>query len=113
MAPWLAAMDIFVLPSYANEGVPQAIMQAMAMGLPELSTPVGSIPEIVSDGETGLLVAPSDAAALAAALGRLAADPSLRSRLGEAAVARASESFAEGQMLDHMEELFRRVARYP
>jgi glycosyltransferase involved in cell wall biosynthesis len=44
VAPWLAALDVFALPSYANEGVPQAIMQAQASGLPVISTPVGSIP---------------------------------------------------------------------
>ena len=64
VAPWLQAFDIFALPSYANEGVPQAIMQAMACGLPVVSTPVGSIGEIVSHEETGLLVAPHDATSL-------------------------------------------------
>lgn len=107
VAPWLAAMDVFVLPSYANEGVPQAIMQAMAMGLPVLSTPVGSIPEIVTDGETGLLVPPRDVDALRAGLRRLAEDPALRTRLGSAALARARERFADGRMLDAMEVVFR------
>lgn len=109
VAPWLAAMDVFVLPSYANEGVPQAIMQAMATGLPVLSTPVGSIPEIVSDGATGLLVAPRDVAALRAALQRLAGDVELRARLGSAALACARERFADGLMLDRMGAIFRRV----
>lgn len=109
VAPWLAAMDVFVLPSYANEGVPQAIMQAMATGLPVLSTPVGSIPEIVSDGETGLLVAPRDVAALRAALQRLAGDAELRARLGAAALAQARARFADSRMLDAMEGVFRRV----
>ncbi len=55
---WLRAFDVFCLPSYANEGVPQALMQAMACGLPVLTTPVGSIEEIVHDGVTGILVPP-------------------------------------------------------
>jgi glycosyltransferase involved in cell wall biosynthesis len=113
VAPWLAALDVFVLQSYANEGVPQAIMQAMAMGLPVVSTPVGSIPEIVADGETGLLVPPRDTEALRAALARLAADPTLCRRLGEAAAARAGARFADRLMLDRMEAIFRQVLAGP
>ncbi len=109
VAPWLAALDVFALPSYANEGVPQAIMQAMAMGLPVVSTPVGSIAEVVADGETGLLVPPRDSGALRAALARLAGDPALCRRLGEAGAARAGERFADGLMLDRMEAIFRQV----
>ena len=109
VAPWLAALDVFALPSYANEGVPQAIMQAMAMGLPVVSTPVGSIAEIVADGETGLLVPPRDTEALRAALARLAQDPALCRRLGEAAGARARARFADHLMLDRMEAIFRQV----
>jgi glycosyltransferase involved in cell wall biosynthesis len=109
VAPWLAALDVFALPSYANEGVPQAIMQAMACGLPVVSTPVGSIPEIVADGETGLLVPPRDTEALRAALARLAGDPALCRRLGEAGAAHAREHFADTLMLDRMEAIFRQV----
>ncbi len=109
VAPWLAALDVFVLPSYANEGVPQAIMQAMACGLPVVSTPVGSIPEIVADGETGLLVQPRDTEALRAVLARLAADPVLCRRLGEAGAVHARKYFADTLMLDRMEAIFRQV----
>ncbi|NDP44038.1 MAG: glycosyltransferase family 4 protein, partial [Aromatoleum sp.] len=54
VAPWLQAFDLFTLPSYGEEGVPQAIMQAMACGLPVVSTPVGAIAEAVDAGVTGL-----------------------------------------------------------
>ncbi len=74
VAPWMRAFDLFCLPSYANEGVPQALMQAMACALPVVTTPVGSIGEIVQDGETGRLVAPQDAAALRAAIEDLLRD---------------------------------------
>src|SRR6185312_11855034 len=74
VAPWLRAFDVFCLPSYANEGVPQALMQAMACALPVVTTPVGSIEEIVADGETGVLVPPQDVERLRAALGSLLAD---------------------------------------
>ena len=73
-------MDLFCLPSYANEGVPQALMQAMACGLPVISTPVGSIAEIIETERSGLLVTPRDADALHGALARLIGDAALRQR---------------------------------
>ena len=54
VTPWMHTMDLFVLPSYANEGVPQGIMQAMMTGLPVVSTPVGSITEAVDHEKNGL-----------------------------------------------------------
>lgn len=103
---WLNALDVFTLPSYGEEGVPQAIMQAMACGVPVVSTTVGAIAEAVVDGDTGILVAPRDSAALAAALGRLAADGELRRRMGEAGLARARQRFGSDVMLDKMEAVF-------
>ncbi len=91
---WLQALDIFCLPSYANEGVPQAILQAMLCALPIVTTPVGAILEAVSDGETALVVPPRDATALAAAIGRLLDDEVLATRLGTAARRRASADFS-------------------
>ena len=104
---WMQAMDVFCLPSYANEGVPQAILQAMLCGLPIVTTPVGAIPEAVSDNETALLVPPRDAAALADAIGRLLDDNALATRLGAAARRVASADFSRGRMLDRMEAVFR------
>lgn len=109
VAPWLAVLDIFVLPSYANEGVPQAIMQAQASGLPVISTPVGSIPEIIEDGVTGLLVPPRDTEALKVALVGLMNEEGLRRSLGAAALAQAQQRYSDGRMLDLMEAIFRRV----
>jgi glycosyltransferase involved in cell wall biosynthesis len=76
----LAAADVFVLPSLA-EGVPVALMEAMAIGLPVVSTSVMGIPELVTSGESGLLVRPGRADELADALGRLR-DPSVRAAMG-------------------------------
>lgn len=104
---WLRAFDIFCLPSYANEGVPQAILQAMMTGLPVVTTPVGAILEAASDGETALVVPPKDAFALAGAIDRLMQDPDLASRLGHAARDRAVERFSREAMLDRMESVFR------
>ncbi|HEY5636219.1 MAG TPA: glycosyltransferase family 4 protein, partial [Burkholderiales bacterium] len=78
VVPWLQAFDLFVLPSWANEGVPQAIQQAMACGLPVVTTAVGAIGEIVTDAETGVFVPGKDSAAIAGALTRLLADADAR-----------------------------------
>ena len=104
---WLRALDIFCLPSYANEGVPQAILQAMLTGLPVVTTPVGAILEAVSDGETALVVPPQDPSALATALMRLVNDPELGARLGVAARSKALAHFSRESMLDKMETVFR------
>ena len=108
---WLQALDLFCLPSYANEGVPQAILQAMLCALPIVTTPVGAILEAVSDGDTALIVPPQDAAALAAAVARLLDDPALAARLGAAARRRASADFSLTAMLDNMETIFERARR--
>lgn len=73
--------DIFVLPSYA-EGMSIAVIEALAAGLPIISTTVGGTPELVTDGVTGFLVAPGDVSALAHRLAQLLGDAALRQRLG-------------------------------
>ncbi|MBF0162059.1 MAG: glycosyltransferase family 4 protein [Magnetococcales bacterium] len=110
VVPWLQACDIFALPSYANEGVPQALMQAMACGVPVLSTPVGSIGEILQDGVTGLLVPPKDPAALAGKLDLLLGNAELRSTLRLNALRFARQHFSLGVMLDRMEAVIRHAA---
>ena len=108
---WLNALDLFVLPSYGDEGVPQAIMQAMARALPVVSTSVGAISEAVIHRETGLIVPPRDSAALAEALARLMRDPDLRADMGRKGRVRAERHFGIERMLDSMENIFRRYAR--
>lgn len=83
----LSGADVFVLPSY-DEGLPMALLEAMAMALPVITTPVGGIPELVSDGVEGLLVSPGDVPALARSLYAMVRSPSTRDRLGLAARAR-------------------------
>ncbi len=86
--PVLWAADAFVhVPTHFPEGVSVAVLEAMASGLPVIASKVGGIPEVVRDGETGLLVPPGDATVLAEALRHLRTDPSLRRRLGEGAQA--------------------------
>ena len=109
IAPWLAALDVFALPSYANEGVPQALVQAMLVGVPCVTTDAGSIGEIAIDEHTALVVARENPVALAAAIDRLLGDRALGARLTGAARARVSARFSLDAMLDRMETVFRRA----
>ena len=108
--PWLRALDIFALPSYANEGVPQSLVQAMLVELPCVTTAVGGIPELAEHDRTALVVPPRDAGALAAAIERLAGNEGLRRELGEAARKHCVEGYSYERMLDRMENIFRNVS---
>lgn len=108
---WLQALDIFCLPSYANEGVPQAILQAMLCALPIVTTPVGAILEAVCAGNTALVVPPQDAEALAEAVVHLLDNDILAIELGQAARKRAATHFSQEAMLDSMESFFAGVCR--
>jgi glycosyltransferase involved in cell wall biosynthesis len=88
----LAAADVLAVPS-RNEGMGRVIVEAMALRIPVVATAVGGIPDVLTDGECGRLVAPEDVDALAAALIDLGRDAALRHKLGEAAEVRA-ESFS-------------------
>jgi glycosyltransferase involved in cell wall biosynthesis len=107
----LNAMDVFVLTSYANEGVPQAIMQAMALGLPVVATRVGAIDEVVEDGVTGSLVPARDQPALTEALATMLRDARAREHMGAVGRARAEQKCRLAQMLDRMEEVFYQVTK--
>lgn len=82
-----AEADVFALASFA-EGIPVALMEAMALGVPCVSTMVAGIPELIRDGQDGVLVPPGNADALTEALVRLASDPALRRAYGESSRAR-------------------------
>ena len=101
----LNAMDIFVLPSY-SEGVSLALLEAMAAGLPVVATAVGGLPEVVTDGETGLLIPPRDAGALAGALARLLTDPALARRLGANARAHVREHYSLDRLGREINEIY-------
>ena len=108
--PWLRALDIFALPSYANEGVPQSLVQAMLTELPCVTTSVGGIPELAEHDRTALVVPPRDAGALAAAIARLAGNEGLRRELGEAARKHCVEGYSYERMLDRMENIYRNIS---
>jgi len=107
---YLPAFDVFVLPS-RYEGFPLAIVEAMLAGLPVVAADVGSIPEAVVDGETGLVVPPDDVPALTAALRRMIDDPALRARCGEAGRLRAESRFTSDLMATTFAEIYERAAR--
>jgi glycosyltransferase involved in cell wall biosynthesis len=93
VVPWLSLMDIFVLPS-RFEALPNALMEAMSCGCACVASRVGGTPELVTDGETGLLFRSGDVPALTAQLRRLIAEPSLRARLCGGAVAKIRAGFS-------------------
>ena len=88
----MAAADVVVNPSY-TEGLPTSVLEAAMMGKAVLATDVGGTPEIVADGEEGVLVGAHDVEALRSGLERLIADPDLRRLLGAAAHASAAGRF--------------------
>jgi glycosyltransferase involved in cell wall biosynthesis len=96
----LSALDIFLFCSYANEGVPQAVAQAMAMARPVVTTRVGSIEDLVSDGKTGLLTEPRDPEAMTEKVLTLLRDSVLRQRLGQGAHTHAVSDFSLARMED-------------
>jgi len=105
---FLAAADVAVLPS-AWENFPHAAVEALAMGTPVVATRVGGVPEIVHDGENGLLVEPGDGPAFAAALARVVADDELRRRLAAAAAPSVSR-FAADAVYGELERILREAA---
>jgi glycosyltransferase involved in cell wall biosynthesis len=105
----LPEFDVFALPSRA-ENFPVALLEAMAAALPVVATRVGGVPEIVLDGETGILVDPESPRALAAALDSLADDAAARRKLGTAGARRVVEQFTAKRMATRMSELYHSVA---
>jgi glycosyltransferase involved in cell wall biosynthesis len=108
VAPFYAAFDALVLPS-ANEGTPVSAIEALAAGRPVVATRVGGVPDVVRDGVDGYLVDPGDVEALADRLGRLAADPELARRMGEAGRANVLERYSVERLIDDVDSLYRRL----
>lgn len=103
-APWqedgpafLGGLDVFALPS-RYEGLPYALLESMAAGVPPVGADIPGVSEVIEDGRSGLLVPRGDAGALAQALLRLERDPALRRRLGDGARLRVAEAFREEEM---------------
>ncbi len=101
--------DVFVLPTH-REGFPNVILEAMAAGLPVISTPVGAIAEIVREGIDGFMVPVGDVAALADRLRLLIGDPKRRIDMGESGRRRVREQFAIERVVDQLAGLYRGLA---
>jgi glycosyltransferase involved in cell wall biosynthesis len=102
------SVDLFALPSH-YENMPNSLLEAMASGLPVIATPVGAIPEMVADEESGLLVSLRDEHELAERIERLVADPSLRRRLGERAASTAAREYDFAVLEERLRDAYIRV----
>jgi glycosyltransferase involved in cell wall biosynthesis len=105
VGPWHVAADIFVMPSLW-EGLPLALLEAMATGSAVIASRTSGIPEAVTDGVEGLLTPPGDVAALASALDRVLRDAQLRATLGAAARDRVAREFSMARMTAEYEALY-------
>jgi 2-deoxystreptamine N-acetyl-D-glucosaminyltransferase/2-deoxystreptamine glucosyltransferase len=103
---------VVVLAS-SREGLPNVVLEAMAHGKTVVATPVGGIPTLIEDGETGLLVPVGDAAALRAALERALGDEVLRARLGRAARKRVTEYCSWDRVTDRTLQVYAEAAPTP
>ena len=104
----LAPIDLFILPSLW-EGLPNAILEAMAMQKPVIATTVGGNVEAVTEGQTGLLVPPYDAPALADAMLSLLRDPRRAYHMGLAGRGKVEQAFNLAGIVDKYEELYERL----
>lgn len=107
------SLDVFAIPSVEGDTIPQVLMQALALGIPVVSTTVGSIPDVVIDGETGYVVPPRDGRTLADRIALLLSDAGLRSRLGANGRALVEGSYSIDKMLDRMEAVYQSLAPGP
>jgi glycosyltransferase involved in cell wall biosynthesis len=103
------SLDIFAIPTIEGDTIPQVLMQALAVGLPVVSTTTGSIPDVLRDRESGFIVPPRNADALAKGIGALLADPALRERMGRQGRATVVESYSIDRMVDQLERVYARV----
>jgi glycosyltransferase involved in cell wall biosynthesis len=101
----LAIMEVAVLPTICTEAMGRVLVEAAAAGKPVVATRLGGVEDVVVDNETGLIVAPEDAAALSAAIVRVLADPALAATMGAAARIRA-ERFSLDAMMQKLNALY-------
>lgn len=102
--------DVFVMPTIEREGLARAVVEAMSQSVPSVVSKVGGLPELVSDGVSGIVVPPKDPRALADAMIRLASDGVLRRTMGSEALNRAETAFNYKDSIDAFARLFRSLA---
>jgi glycosyltransferase involved in cell wall biosynthesis len=105
---FIAAADVFVNPSQV-EGLPVALLEAMALGTPVVATRAGGVPEVIDDGDTGLLVGVDDPESLAAAVNTVLGDPVLAGRLAKGARRLVEDEYSLDEMVRAYEDLYRGV----
>lgn len=105
----MASLDVLVLSSYANEGLPQVIIQAMAMEKPVITTNVGSVSEVIINGETGYLVPPKNPSALADKIMSILKDDTVRVAMGKTGRRLVASRFSLEGMLDRIEDLYKEI----
>jgi glycosyltransferase involved in cell wall biosynthesis len=102
--------DVLALPSY-SEGLPYALLESMAAGVPAIATRVGAIPEVVADGVNGLLLEPRSAPAIAVAIDTLTQDRAALTRMSEASRATIAAHYSIGRLAAQLDALYTRLAR--
>jgi glycosyltransferase involved in cell wall biosynthesis len=108
--PHLAALDGVVLPSDSFEALPIGVIEGMAHSLPVIGSRIGGVPELISDGESGLLVPPGDPSALAAAIDEIAADPERAAAMGRRGRQIAEERYDLNRMVGEVERQYLEVS---
>ncbi|MGE5673607.1 MAG: glycosyltransferase family 4 protein [Mycobacterium leprae] len=108
MPAFLGQIGLFVSSS-RTEGLGLVLLEAMAAGRPVVATRVGGVPEVVADGETGILVEPENPEALAGAMKRLLSDPGLAARMSEAGRRRVEQQFSSRRMAEQTAALYREL----
>jgi len=108
----LGVCDVFVLPSL-SEGMPLALLEAMAAGIPSVATRVGGVGEAIEDGESGLLVPPGDSHALAESIIKLLEDRTLARQMGQYARDVVARRFSVSRMVDDYKKIYARLIPKP
>lgn len=103
----LANSDVFVLSSY-HEGLPNSLMEAMAMGLPCVATDVGGVRQLIEDGRNGIIIKPKSSSDISAAIACLAENPKLRKMMGNNAYLTMRDNFAQEKVVEELEEIYER-----
>lgn len=105
----LRSLDVFVMPSIEGDTIPQVVPEAMAVGLPIIATTTGSIPDIIENGVTGLLVPPRNSHALSLGIERLLDDRSLAQSCGDHAHRLVTQTYSSEAMLTRLETVYQHI----
>jgi glycosyltransferase involved in cell wall biosynthesis len=105
------SLDVFVIPTVEADTIPQVLMQALAVGLPVISTTVGSIPDVLADGATGFIVPPRDVGRLAERIERLLDDATAAAEMGRRGCRLVRERYSLDAMLTKLEGVYEATTR--